>query len=245
MERKKLTIGHCFPEYLNMYGDKGNIKALVNRINWRNIDVEVIEISNGSDINFERMDIVLLGGGSEKDQRLVLDNLLKSRDELVQFVESNGIVLALCGSYPMLGRSFPLQGEVLEGLSVLDIKTEQSKERVIGDVVLSVQLNGEENDVVGFENHSGKTYIGSYSPFGQIKHGFGNNGEDGTCGVWYKNLLGTYLHGPLLPKNPKLCDFLIAEALKRKYHDGFILPPLDDEIEQIAHDYMVRRTLKG
>ncbi|MBR7164193.1 MAG: glutamine amidotransferase [Clostridia bacterium] len=244
MERKKLIIGHLFPEFLNMYGDKGNILALQNRLLWRDIDAAVKTFGIDDEINFSALDIIVLGGGSDREQKLVCERLQRDRVALSEYVESGGVLLALCGAYPMLGKHFPLKNETLDGLSVLEIDTEPDAARHIGDVVIQSDLMGETGYIVGFENHSGKTRIGDYKPLGTVCRGFGNNGEDQSCGVIYKNLVGTYLHGPLLPKNPKLADYLLSKALLRKYGEEIALLPLCDQAENEAHDYIVERFLK-
>ncbi len=243
MERKTLTIGHLFPEFLNMYGDKGNILALQNRLLWRDMDAEVKTFGIEDEIDFKTLDIIVLGGGSDREQKLVCGRLQKDREALSAYIESGGVLLALCGAYPMLGKHFVLKDETLEGLCVLDIDTEPENKRHIGDVVIRSDITGEELLIVGFENHSGKTRIGANKPLGTVCCGFGNNGEDKTCGVIYKNTVGTYLHGPLLPKNPVLTDYLLRCALKRKYGEKVELAPLCDRAENEAHDYIVSRHL--
>lgn len=244
MERKKLTIGHLFPELLNMYGDKGNVLTLKNRLLWRDMDAEVVSVSATDSLDFTNYDIVILGGGSDREQKLALERLQSEKQALYEYVESGGVMLALCGAYPMLGKTFIQKGESCEGLGILDICTEDDGKRHIGDVVIETSVAGEKSLLVGFENHSGKTRIGTCKPLGTVLCGFGNNGEDTTCGVVYKNLIGTYLHGPLLPKNPVLADYLLSEALIRKYGEATQLSPLCDQAENEAHDYIVNKFLK-
>lgn len=243
MERKTLTIGHLFPEILNMYGDKGNILSLQNRLLWRNIGAEVKTFSIEDEIDYSTLDIIVLGGGSDREQRLACSRLQKDREALSAFVESGGVLLALCGAYPMLGKHFVLKNESVEGLCLLDIDTEPEDKRHIGDVVIKSHITGEELLIVGFENHGGRTLIGDNKPLGEVCCGYGNNGEDKTCGVVYKNVVGTYLHGPLLPKNPALADYLLACALERKYGEKVELTSLCDKAENEAHDYIVKRHL--
>ena len=245
MENKGLTIGHLFPDLLNMYGDKGNILALKNRLLWRGLSAEVIGFLKEEPIPFEKLDIVLLGGGDDKAQRLACQRLQSQKKELLDFVEKGGVMLALCGGYEMLGRTFSQQNETIDGLSVLDIYAEEGANRFIGNVVIQSDITGEEAKIVGFENHSGRMHIGLYKPFGKVLSGHGNNGEDGSCGVIYKNLIGTYLHGPLLPKNPHLTDYLLGQALLQKYGEPVSLAPLEDVAENEAHDYAVDRFLNG
>lgn len=237
----KLKIGHLYPEHLNMYGDKGNIASLVKRAEWRGIEAEVTEVAMGDEISFSEFDIVLLGGGSDTEQLTVCRELLKFREGLSNYVESDGVLLALCGGYTILGRYYKTKDELFDGLSILDIVTEYGEKRLMGNIVLESSLT--DSKIVGFENHSGRTYIGEGKPFGMVLSGFGNNGEDKTEGIIYKNVFGTYLHGPLLPKNPELSDLLIEKALKRKYGEEIKLSPLDDCAEQEANEYAVNRFL--
>ncbi len=244
MERKTITIGHLFPEILNMYGDRGNILSLSHRLKKRDMDAEVIEFGIDNAIDFASLDIVLLGGGSDREQKLVCERLRAAKGDLCGYIENGGVFLALCGSYPMLGKHYVAGKEQEAGLSVLEIDTEPYEKRHIGDVILSATVDGETFSVVGFENHSGKTNIGSLAPLGKVEHGFGNNGSDQTCGILYKNLFGTYLHGPLLPKNPRLTDVILARALEKKYGEPVALTPLCDTAEEEAHNFIVNRYTK-
>ncbi|MBE7034598.1 MAG: glutamine amidotransferase [Ruminococcaceae bacterium] len=240
MERKGLIIGHLFPDLLNLYGDKGNILSLQNRLLWRGYEAEIVCIEENDTIDFARFDIVYLGGGSDRAELLVLEKLRPYRDALHRYTEAGGVLLATCGGYEMLGTSLMLCGQSTEGLSLLDVRTEAGPNRLIGNVVAETVLDGSALDIVGFENHSGRTFLGDCKGFAKIVSGFGNNGEDGTCGAVYRNVLGTHLHGPLLPKNPALTDYLLQRALLRKYGEAELLP-LDDKAEQEAHDYACKR----
>lgn len=244
MQDKMITIGHLFPELLNVYSDKGNILALQNRLLWRGISACVKTFHKEDEIDFSSLDIVLLGGGSERDQLTACKALMKERDSLQRYVESDGVLLALCDAYPLLGHYYELSDERIEGLSLVDMYTEYSDKRLIGDVLAEALIEGETVSLVGFENHCGRTYIGSNNPLSKVVSGFGDNGKDGVCGLRYQNVFGTYLHGPLLPKNPKLADAIIKAALERKYGAQEALTPLDDTIEQVAHDYVVKKLTK-
>ncbi len=233
----KITVGHLFPDLLNLYGDSGNIAVLRYRLEARGIEAEVKEYGIEDNIDFANIDILLLGGGGEKEQSLVCARLKEVKDELISYAEGGGVILAVCGGYHILGKAIEKDGEWTEGVGLLDIITSEGKRRTIGDAVIESELLG--TTVVGFENHSGETVIGSYAPFGKVLCGGGNNG-DGTEGVIYKNVIATNLHGPLLPKNPAVADHLIAKAIGRK-EAGFILSALDDTLEQSAHDYIVSR----
>ncbi len=242
MENKKLVIGHLYPDLLNLYGDYGNILTLKNRLLWRGLEAEIIAVTQDMPIDFKKLDIVFLGGGSEREQLMVSKLLQKQQTELSNFIEDGGVCMAVCGGYQLLGKTYPQDGKEAEGLSILNIETEVNEDRLIGNAVIKTDIMGEETLVVGFENHAGRTHIGSHKPFGQVLAGFGNNGADGTCGVIYKNLIGTYLLGPLLPKNPALADYLLQQALLRRYGDGSLIA-LQDKAENEAHEYAIKRFL--
>ncbi len=244
MERKKLVIGHLFPELLNMYGDKGNARCLENRLLWRDMEAEIRCFAIDDELDFSAIDILILGGGADREQQIVFEKLSEVKDSLVSYVEAGGVLLALCGGYSMLGKTWVCGGEEKEGLSLLPIETKPGGKRQIGDVVIRTLYTGEESLVVGFENHSDLTYVVGGEAFGTVLSGFGNNGSDKTCGAIYKNLLGTYLHGPILPKNPGLADSLLGRALEKKYGEKVNLIPLDDSAEQEAHDYIVNKYAK-
>lgn len=234
----KLTIGHLYPELLNLYGDRGNIITLQKRAQWRNIEVEIKEFKLSDKINFADLDIVFLGGGSDKEQLLVSKKLSKIKSSLSGYVSDDGVIMAVCGGFQILGHYYKQKGELIDGLGILDIFTESENNRLIGNVIIKTELFS--RPIVGFENHGGRTYLGSCPPLGKVICGYGNNGKDGMEGAIYKNVIGTYLHGPLLPKNPHLCDYILQKALERKY-PGATLSPLDDAIEIAANEYIVNR----
>ena len=235
----KLTIGHLYPDLLNLYGDRGNIQCFRKRLEWRGYEAEVIPFLSGDQIDFSKLDIVLLGGGSDREQEIVCQYLLAHKQEFKDYVENDGVVLAVCGGYQLLGKSYKTKEKVIEGLGILDITTEWEPERLIRNIVLESPLF--DTPVVGFENHGGRTYIGDHTPFGKVFYGLGNTGKSGYEGVVYKNVIATYLHGPLLPKNPHVCDYLLERALKRKYGEEVNLPPLNDELEHKANSVIVDR----
>jgi CobQ-like glutamine amidotransferase family enzyme len=242
MNNFHLTIGHLFPDLLNLYGDKGNIEALKKRAQWRGIDVEVKEFTLSSDICFEKLDIVFIGGGSDREQLTACKKLKQIETLIHNYVDNNGVLLAICSGYQLLGNYCKSQNEKIEGLGILNIHTDADKSRLIGNVVIDAELNNQKVKIVGFENHSGRTYINNHKPLGEVKFGNGNNSNDRYEGVIYKNVIGTYLHGPLLPKNPILTDYLLEKALKNSYPDTFTaLSPLDDILETKARDYIVNR----
>ncbi len=182
---------------------------------------------------------MLLGGGSDREQELVCGYLKDIRDDFKKYVEEGGVVLAVCGGYQLLGKYYKTPTETIEGLSILDITTEWEPERLVKNIILNSPLF--EMPVVGFENHGGRTYIGDHTPLGKVFFGYGNTGKSGYEGVVYKNVIATYLHGPLLPKNPQVCDYLLERALKRKYGEDVQLAPLEDDLEKSANSYIADR----
>lgn len=238
---RTITIGHLYPDLLNLYGDRGNIACLMRRCLWRGIEARTIEFNTGDAIDFSKLDIVLLGGGSDREQAIVCKNLLKIRDDFKNYVEDYGVVIAVCGGYQLLGKYYKTDDGIIEGLHLVDIYTEQGQGRLIDNIVLQSDLC--EMPVAGSENHGGRTYIGDHQPFGKVLYGYGNDGKSGYEGVIYKNVIGTYLHGPLLPKNPEVCDWLIGRALERKYGEAD-LEPLDDRQEKEANQYIYHRFVK-
>ena len=234
----KIRIVHLYPDLLNLYGDRGNIQCMVMRCRWRGIEAEVKEYRLQDAVDFSGTDIVLLGGGSDREQQIVCTKLQDIREEFHAYVEDGGTVLAVCGGYQLLGHYYDTPDGRMKGLSLADLYTEQGEPRLISNVVL--QNEEMPYEIVGFENHGGRTYIGDNRPFGRVVYGYGNNGEDGREGILYKNVTGTYLHGPLLPKNPHVCDRILQSALDRKY--GITkLPSLDDTQERKANQYIVDR----
>jgi len=236
-----LNICHLYPDLLDLYGDRGNILALAARCRWRGIEPVIQQASLGEDLDFMGMDILFLGGGSDREQGLLVQDLMRHEKELWNAIENGLVVLAICGGYQMLGRDYQMaNGKILQFLGIIDIWTIAGEKRLIGNVV--VEINGK--TLVGFENHSGKTYLGAgVTPLGKVLFGNGNNGDDGEEGVRYRNVFGTYLHGPLLPKNPRLADLLLELALKRRGSD-VPLTELDDSLEELAHQAMVKRLMK-
>lgn len=235
----KLRIGHLYPDLLNLYGDRGNIQCFRKRLEWRGIEAEVIPFVSGDTIDFSKLDIVLLGGGSDREQELVCGHLQNIREDFKAYVESDGVVLAVCGGYQLLGNYYKIETKTIEGLGILDITTEWAPQRLIRNIVLNSPLF--DTPVVGFENHGGRTHIGTHTPFGKVFYGLGNTGKSGYEGVIYKNVIATYLHGPLLPKNPHVCDYLLERALKRKYGQDVVLDTLSDKLEHLANGYIVDR----
>lgn len=236
----KITIGHLYPDLLNLYGDRGNIQCMIKRCQWRGIEAEVIPFESEDEIDFSKLDIVLLGGGSDREQMLVCDKLKLIKEEFRKYVEEDGVVIAICGGYQLLGNFYDTEHGRIEGLGIIDLETTNSKEyRLIDNIVLESELFS--MPVVGFENHAGRTNIKNNKPFGKVIYGSGNDGKSGYEGVIYKNVIGTYLHGPLLPKNPQVCDYLIQKALEKKYQKKITLKELDDQEEKEANAYIYNR----
>lgn len=241
--RPKLNICHMYPDLLNLYGDRGNIMAFSRRCLWRGIQVEVHPVSIGDKVDFSHMDFVFLGGGSDREQNLMAADLMERTGDLREAIEDGLVVLAICGGYQLLGKYYrTIAGEVIPGLGILDLYTEGGQKRLIGNVAVEVELGGSRQKITGFENHSGRTYLGNLEPLGCVLAGHGNNGEDGKEGARYKNVICSYLHGPILPKNPLITDHLISRALERRYREAF-LEPLDDSLEEAANRVMLKRLL--
>ena len=238
----KLTIGHLYPDLLNLYGDRGNIQCLMKRCQWRGIEAQTIPFELDDKIDFSKLDIVLLGGGSDREQMLVCKKLREIQGAFREYVESDGVVIAICGGYQLLGNYYHTDQGIIEGLELVDMYTEQGEGRLISNIVLKSDLF--EMPVVGFENHGGRTMIKDNRPLGKVLYGSGNDGKSGYEGIVYKNMIGTYLHGPLLPKNPQLADWLIQHALEKKYGQKTELSPLDDIQEKEANAYVYHRFVK-
>ncbi len=241
-EEMKLTIGHLYPDLLNLYGDRGNIQCLRKRLEWRGIKAEVIPFMSEDKIDFSKCDIVLLGGGSDREQEIVCDYLKEIKSDFNEYVENGGTVIAVCGGYQLLGNYYRTNEKEIEGLGILDIDTKWEPKRLVGNIAL--KSSRYEMPVVGFENHGGRTYIKKNEPFGSVIKGYGNTESSGFEGVVYKNVIATYLHGPLLPKNPEVCDDLLLRALKRKYGDDKKLISLNDTAEKKANAIMAERLAK-
>ena len=238
-----LKVAHLYPELLNLYGDTGNIVVLRKRMAWRGIACEVREVHVGETPSFADVDIAFIGGGSDREQKIVCDYLLKARAELSAFVEDGGVLAAVCGGYQLLGHSYLMGDEKVTGLSLVDLYTDRGSPRLTGNIVVESRISPQ--PIVGYENHGGRTHLGDgVEPLGIVLHGHGNDGASGREGCLYKNVVGTYVHGPLLPKNPGVADYLIRQALDRRYGSSE-LAPLDDAAELDANRVMFDRLMAG
>jgi CobQ-like glutamine amidotransferase family enzyme len=238
-----VRIAHLYPELLNLYGDSGNILVLRRRLEWRGLGCEVVECHMGDRPSFSDVDLVFIGGGSDREQRIVCEELLAVREELAAFVEDGGALAAVCGGYQLLGHSYLMGDEEVQGLSLVDLYTDRGSPRLIGNIVVESRIA--EHPIVGYENHGGRTHLGAgVEALGRVLYGHGNDGTTGEEGCLYKNVVGTYVHGPLLPKNPDVADWLLARALERRYGNGS-LEPLDDAAEHAANRVMYDRLMSG
>jgi lipid II isoglutaminyl synthase (glutamine-hydrolysing) len=235
MELRLLAL---YPEQMNIYADRGNILFLKRRCEWRGIDFAYSSAGLGEEFDRAEPDLIYIGGGQDRDQRLVAADMLRTKREAVTgAVDGGAVVLAVCGGYQLLGHSYELGDETIAGLALADLKTVRTPgPRLIGNVAIEVDLGHGPRVVAGFENHGGRTYLGEGAePLGRVIKGHGNNGRDGLEGVRRQNLFGTYLHGPLLPKNAWLADRLVQLALARREGSEPDLEPLDDSLETAAH----------
>lgn len=232
---KQITIGWLYPTLMNVYGDIGNVLILQKRCQWRNIECLVKYLEPGySERELKDCDILLMGGAQDKQQEIVSKDLFLKKKSLQESIENNTPGLYVCGAYQFLGKYYKkADGKIIKGLGIFDLYTQNLEDtRLIGNVIGSSKILG---FLIGFENHGGKTYLGkNIAPLAKIIKGFGNNGRDKTEGAIYKNSIGTYLHGPILPKNPKLADFLIQKALENRYKLKIELKKLDDSLEEKA-----------
>ncbi|HEY5977128.1 MAG TPA: glutamine amidotransferase [Solirubrobacterales bacterium] len=235
----ELRVLSLYPEQMNIYADRGNIIFLQRRCEWRGIGFEHRGAGPGDAVDPGAHDLFYIGGGQDRDQRAVAGDMAATkRDALASAVSDGAALLAVCGGYQLLGHSYQLDEERLPGLGLADLETvREPGPRLIGNVAIEADLGEGPKTIAGFENHGGRTYLGADAePLGKVLSGFGNNGVDELEGVRQGNLIGTYLHGPLLPKNAWLADRLIALALERRYGSDPQLQPLEDSMERAAHE---------
>jgi lipid II isoglutaminyl synthase (glutamine-hydrolysing) len=245
MELRLLAL---YPEQMNIYADRGNLLFLQRRCEWRRIAFRYAASGPGERFNPADHDLIYIGGGQDRDQILVAEDMLRTkRDAIASAIEDGVAVLAVCGGYQLLGRSYELDQRSIPVLGIADLETvREPGPRLIGNVSIEADLGGGPTVLAGFENHGGRTYLGpDAEPLGRVLHGHGNNGKDGREGVRRLNLIGTYLHGPLLPKNAWLADRLIALALTRRTGSEPVLEPLDDELEGAAHETALHAAERG
>jgi len=235
-ELRLLTL---YPEQMNIYADRGNILLLQRRCEWRGIAFTAATAGPGDPVDPAAHDLIYVGGGQDRDQRLVAEDMVATkRDGLLAALADGAAILAVCGGYQLLGHSYQLGEERIAGLGICDLETVREEgPRLIGNIVIEVDIGSGAHTLAGFENHGGRTYLGpDATALGRVVSGHGNNGEDGLEGVRQGNLIGTYMHGPLLPKNAWLADHLIAQALGRLQDEAPALEPLDDALERAAHE---------
>jgi CobQ-like glutamine amidotransferase family enzyme len=241
-----IRVGHLYPDYLNIYADRGNIAVLARRAAWRGHDLEVTALDMADAIVPGAHDLYYIGGGQDREQLLVAENLAAKAEPLKEAVSGGGAaLLAVCGGYQLLGRGYRgFHGEDMPGVGLLPLETVAGERRMIGDVLLDVELDaGDRRTIAGFENHAGRTRLDpGAEPLGRVVAGFGNDGESGYEGCRLGRAIGTYLHGPLLPRNPWLADWLLAQAIAhRTGGEPPELAPLPDELEARAHDVAAAR----
>ena len=249
MSEFELRIGHLYPDVLNLYGDTGNVICLRQRLERRGIRAEVRGLGMGEVLHPDDFDLLFIGGGQDFEQDVLLQDAARNkREAILRAIDEEKVLLAICGGYQILGNYYKTwDGHELEYIGALDLYTVGKKERMIGNYMFTCDALKEEGTpyhIVGFENHSGMTYLGEkVAPLGHVVKGNGNNGEDGTEGAHYKNVFCSDSRGPMLPKNPRFADLLIAKALERKYGRDVLgeMPPLDDTLEIRAHRYMEKR----
>ncbi len=244
----ELRVLALYPDQMNIYADRGNILFLQRRCDWRGIDFSYTAAGPSKGFDPASHDLIYLGGGQDRDQRAVAaDMVTTKREALAAAIDDGAVMLAVCGGYQLLGHSYQLGEERLQGLGLADLETVREEgERLIGNVAIEANLGDGPRTIAGFENHGGRTYLGSEAtPLGRVLDGHGNNGKDGLEGVRRDNMFGTYLHGPLLPKNAWLADHLTALALERRYGSAPELEPLDDELERAAEQCARRVALRN
>ena len=250
----QLTIGWLYPQLMSTYGDKGNILVLQKRCEWREIKTEIVNIDHSiNDHRLMTIDLLFGGGAQDREQQIVMKDLMKKKRTIKSIIEAEKPALFVCGAPQLMGNYYePSIGNRIEGLGIFDMYSKHpgpKQDRLIGNVIakiykenLTTNYQLPSTTIVGFENHGGRTYLGkSAKPFAKVIKGYGNNGEDGTEGVVYKNAIGSYLHGPLLPKNPQIADWLIARALELKYKKIIELTQLDDSLEQKAKETIANK----
>lgn len=238
----EMRIAHLYPNLLNIYADRGNIIALRQRCLWRGIEVRVDEFTIGDEPDWGEYNFFYISGGQDREQNLVCRDLSLKGDGLKDAVEADAVLLSICGGYQLLGDYYrAIDGGTMAGIGLFHAHTLAGRKRLIGNVVIESRLGDRSVILAGFENHAGRTYLDSgQQPLGRVKTGNGNNSEDGGEGIVYRNAFGTYMHGPLLPKNTAFTDFLIRKALEHHHGGDVRLEPLDDSVEEEARAVALR-----
>ena len=240
----KIVVGHLYPDYLNIYADRGNIAVLARRAAWRGHELDVRTVSVAEPVRPGEHDLLYVGGGQDREQALVAEDLAAKAEGVRETVAAGAALLAVCGGYQLLGRSYrDVHGVDLPGIGLFPLETVAGETRMIGDVLLECELEpGVSRTLAGFENHAGRTRLDpGAEPLGRVVAGFGNDGESGWEGCRLGRAVGTYLHGPLLPRNPWFADWLLAQALAHRLGEPPELTPLGDDLEQQAHEVSARR----
>jgi CobQ-like glutamine amidotransferase family enzyme len=240
----RIVVGHLFPDYLNIYADRGNMAVLARRAAWRGFQLDVREISVGAALTPGEHDLLYVGGGQDREQALIAPDLAAKGPALKEAFAGGAAVLAVCGGYQLLGDFYRDQSGVEQpGVGLFPLYTVAGERRMIGDVLLECELEpGERRMLAGFENHAGRTYLREGAePLGRVLAGFGNDGESGFEGCRLGRAIGTYLHGPLLPRNPWLADWLLAHAVAHRTGERPEFEPLDDDLERQAHSVSADR----
>lgn len=246
---KELKILYLYPDLLELYGDYGNIQVLEYRIKSRGFNAIIDTYSIGDDKpDFNSYDLIFAGGGADNEQSILSDDLVKYKDDIKSAVESGVFFLLICGAYQLFGKYYKgVDGNIIPGLEIFDYYTEaisDRKKRCIGNIVIEVTLNGFTTKVLGFENHGGQTFNVTNS-FGHVLFGNGNKFGDTEEGFFMNNVIATYLHGPLLSKNPEITDYIIKYCLDRKYDENFALEPLNDNFENLCRNQLIDRFLNN
>ena len=240
----KIVVGHLFPDYLNIYADRGNMAVLARRAAWRGHEVEVRGLGADDAVRPGEHDLFYVGGGQDREQELVAPALAAHGEGIHAAVDGGAALLAVCGGYQLLGRFYRDQsGDELPGVGLFPLHTVAGERRMIGDVLLECELEpGDRRTLAGFENHAGRTYLdGGAEPLGRVVAGFGNDGESGYEGCRVGRAVGTYLHGPLLPRNAWLADWLLSQAIAHRTGEVPTFEPLEDDLEAEAHEVSARR----
>ena len=240
---KEIKLLYLYHDMLDLYGDSGNIQVLKYRCEKRAINLIIDNYKMGDSApDFEKYDIVFAGGGADSEQNILSGDLMQYKEAIKKAIDNGTFFLLICGAYQLFGKYYKgLDGNIIPGLEIFDYYTEavsDPKKRCIGNIVTKVNINGESTEVIGFENHGGQTY-NVKTPFGQVLYGNGNKSEDSEEGFFVKNVIATYLHGPLLSKNPKITDYIIKYCLEKKYKENIVLDELDDSFEEKCRNQLI------